>query len=713
MTLARYLLGVAGLVCVLGGAGRAGAALRDWLLPGLRGAPARLGDAVLGLTALILALELLGTVGLLRLVPVVLAGLALGLGVPPLTARLGARGAARRRRIHAVLAPAQRAAGAGTLGLGLGATVISVLGAGVVLAEWAGVSIQSLHTGVLGFDSVAYHLPWAASYAQTGQITQIRFTDTDWLTGFYPASSELIQALGIVLLRSDVLAPVLNLGWLALALLAAWCIGAARGVGPATLLAAALALALPMMFFSTPGSADSDACGIFCVLAAVALWLAATPAEGAEGPGMLVLVPAGAAAGLAIGTKLNMVAPALAVSVAAVAAAPAARRLRAARTWTIAAGLAGGFWYLRNLVAVGNPLPYFSFGVLPVPSPPPAQAGNNLAISAYFGHLSHVASDLHRWTAQGFGPAWPEILAVAVLGGVLCLGLGPGRTTRLLGLAALAALVAYVVTPGSASGPFGRPLGFSYNLRYCVPALVLGLTAAPLAAPVARGIGRWLLVVLLVVLFAVTLAEPELWGPGYSLGAQIAVAAGLLALGLGLAARPWHAAVLRRAGARAAGGAAVLVLAGAGVAAGYGGERHYLRTRYRTMPRLPTVSALWRWADRQHGRRIAVGGTFGWYFAYPLYGSGASNTVVYLGAHRAHGAFTPYASCRAWRAAINRGHYDDVVTSSTRVQWRHIPAPAPEAGWTAGDPAARLVLDDAGRYPFDVWRIVGRLRLDC
>ena len=70
------------------------------------------------------------------------------------------------------------------------------------------------------FDSLWYHLPWAASFAQTGQITALRFTDVEYLTAFYPATSELIHGLGIVLVSRDTLSPALNLVWLGLVLLA-------------------------------------------------------------------------------------------------------------------------------------------------------------------------------------------------------------------------------------------------------------------------------------------------------------------------------------------------------------------------------------------------------------------------------------------------------------------------------------------------------------
>ena len=54
---------------------------------------------------------------------------------------------------------------------------VVLAGAGTVLAEWGALSIQSYDVGIRGFDSLWYHLPWAASFAQTGNVASLRFTD--------------------------------------------------------------------------------------------------------------------------------------------------------------------------------------------------------------------------------------------------------------------------------------------------------------------------------------------------------------------------------------------------------------------------------------------------------------------------------------------------------------------------------------------------------
>ncbi len=232
---------------------------------------------------------------------------------------------------------------------------MALLAGAVVLAEWAALSIQSYDVGIRGFDSLWYHLPWAASFAQTGNITGLRFTDVEYLTPFYPATAEMLHGLGIVLLGRDTLSPGLNLVWLGLVLLAAYCIGRPRGVGAATTIGAALAMGTTMMDYSQAGAAANDVVAVFFMLAAVALL-----ATDAERPAVRVL--AAIAAGLAVGTKLTVLAPVLALTVGVIAIAPRGKRAATAGLWLGPLILAGGFWYVRNLIAVGNPLPWTSFG---------------------------------------------------------------------------------------------------------------------------------------------------------------------------------------------------------------------------------------------------------------------------------------------------------------------------------------------------------------
>ena len=409
-SVARYALGAAALLVVVGGMAVASVGLRRRWLGDWTGAPARLAEAVIGLALLIAILEVLGAVGLFALGPIVIAcGLAGVAGARDLTGTQLAR--------HR---PAERAPR-------LLSTIAALAGA-AVLAEWGALTIQSYDVGIRGFDSLWYHLPWAASFAQTGNITALRFTDVEYLTPFYPATAEMLHGLGIVLLGRDTISPGLNLVWLGATLLAAYCIGRPRGVGAAAAIGAALALGTTMMDYSQAGAAANDVVAVFFLLAAVAL-LATEP----ERPAARVL--AAIAAGLAVGTKLTVVAAVFALTIGVIAIAPRGKRAGTAGLWLGPLIVAGGFWYARNLIAVGNPLPWTSVGgLLPTPAAP---------LQQHTGYsVAHYLTAAHFWSrfaqpalAAGIGRWWWAVLAVAIVGPILCVLPGGqlGRNCRYTG----------------------------------------------------------------------------------------------------------------------------------------------------------------------------------------------------------------------------------------------------------------------------------------
>jgi hypothetical protein len=582
-----------------------------------------------------------------------------------------------------------------------------------VVAEWAAITLQSYDFGIRTFDSVWYHLPWAAWFAQTGHVTPLRFTDVEYLTPFYPATAELFHGLGIVLFARDTASPGLNLVWLGLVLVAGYCIGRPRGVGSLTLMATALALAVPAIDISQAGSAANDVVGVFFALAAVALLLSA-------GGRPAAYVLAAVSAGLALAVKLSMVAPVLALTIGVIAVSPRGRRRVAAILWLVPLMIAGGFWYLRNLIAVGNPLPWLNLPGLATPAP---------ALQQHTGFsVAHYLTSGHAWSAyfqpglaSGLGPWWYAIVAMAIAGPILCLvrrdgrdgrdsrdgGGGEGRDggdggqartasdgvmVRMLGLVALASLLAYLVTPESAAGPDGQPLGFAFNLRYAAPVLALSLPLLPLA-PVLDGTRRRaVLAAALIAVLAATLAQARLW-PSRQAGGAIGVALVVLlaaALTALLAQHPPRALRRPLTAPVAAAGVAVLVIAA--VAAGYPWQRHYLHGRYAFHPGVSYFARVWSFFRQVRHARVGVVGTFGGFLSYPLFGINDSNHVEYVGRRGPHGSFTAIGSCPQWRASVNAGHFRYLVTTPARDPWHPKPLrPSPEGRWTATDPAAQLI----------------------
>ncbi len=533
MNVARYALGAVSLVLVGGSLTLAAVSLRRRFLAGSEGAPARLAEVVIALALLIAILEALGTIGWFGLGAIVAASVVVGIAA----AWVSGRGRTVATRARAVAPARVRGArpGSEAIHLGVAPAAIALLATTAVVAEWAAPTLQSYDVGVRTFDSLWYHLPWAASFAQTGHITPLRFTDVEYLTAFYPATAELLHGLGIVLFGHDTVSPALNLIWLGLSLLAAWCIGRHRGAGAAAVLGVALLMATPMMNTSQAGSAANDVVGAFFLLASVAFVLAAdVPAvDRPRGPLVLAvdgrhaeIVLAAVAAGLAVAVKLSLLAPVLALTIGAIAVAPRGRRALTAALWLGPLLLAGGYWYARNLIAVGNPLPWTSLGILPTPAAPLQQhtafsLAHYLTTSGAWSRFWEpgLAADLGRW--------WFVILGAAVVGPLLCLLPGAGRTVRMLGLVALASLAAYLVTPETAAGPQGDPVGFAFNLRYAAPSLALSLVILPLAPPLAGARRQAALVGALAVALGATQLRGSLWPARHVLGVVL-LAAGLL-----------------------------------------------------------------------------------------------------------------------------------------------------------------------------------------
>ena len=189
--------------------------------PDWSGSPARLAESIT-FTAILLALsQVLGTFGLLQRVPLISGAIAIGV-VALLTLEPSRRSGTRvpnRRRRGLRSHPERR---------GLATAVGAGIVIGLVMTPWIGRTLSAYRTGVLGLDSLDYHLPFAVRFAQDGRITALHFTTPGLEAVFHPANSELVLADSMVFFRTDVLAPVMNLVWLSFALLAAWCAGLPR-----------------------------------------------------------------------------------------------------------------------------------------------------------------------------------------------------------------------------------------------------------------------------------------------------------------------------------------------------------------------------------------------------------------------------------------------------------------------------------------------------
>ena len=103
--------------------------------------------------------------------------------------------------------------------------------------------------------------------------------------------------------------------------------------------------------------------------------------------------------------------------------------------------------------------------------------------------------------------------------------------------------------------------------------------------------------------------------------------------------------------------------------------------------------------------RIAIAGIRGVFTQYAFYGDDLSNHVQWLGRRVADDGYARIGTCRAWRKAVNAGHYTHVVTTFDP----YVPGgltDTPEGRWTESDPNAHRVLRQG---PVQVFRITGPL----
>jgi hypothetical protein len=735
MSFGDYLQGSIELIAVAAAMAYAAVALRGRFLPGWSGAAARLAEVVLGLSLLVVILELVGVVGLYRpgwvLLATILVGVGIGLALRP------PRGGLE------LTAPAVAPI----------AMAVAVAAALLLAAHWAMLTQTGLDIGMYLPNTTWHNAPFAARFVQDHQVGALQFTEVlDLTVWFYPQNSELLHSAGVLFLANDFLSPLLNIGWMSLCLLAAWCFARPYGGGPIAVLAIALVLDANMLLLYQPGDAKNDTAGLFFLLASAAVLVnaeaqarsaagAARPIAGGAtdtaprafytGAGVRptlstgALVVAGLAAGLALGTKLNLLAP-FGFLTLGVIAISAGYRWRATGIWVASSLVTGGFWFVRNLVNAGNPLPWIQAGPLPGPDQLDINIRNPNNVAHYLfppdGDVisDHLIPGLH----DSFGDLWPLVLAVVIGGFLVAIFRGRTPVIRMLGVVALLSGIAYLFTPLTAAGPEGNPTAFTTNLRYASPAIGLGALLLAVDAGLLRPrVQGWVLGGLVVLLLVQAVPVWDLgdeWEKDFILGA-IGLAFFLVLVPVALAVLgqrgfdPWTV------------GAGVVVALVLVVAIGWPNGRDYVKERYQasTAPRdFPTgMKAALAWfnrADPQDSRIAVVGGRPG-FKQYIFYGDDLSNHVQYVAKHGPRGAYLPIASegaqnsqapgapggqggrfaaqCREWITALNDGDYDyAVIGPDQRTQ----SLPPIEATWTAAAGGTRIeTTDDVSVFRLD------------
>ncbi|HEX2097036.1 MAG TPA: hypothetical protein VHF50_06680 [Solirubrobacterales bacterium] len=710
-SLGSYLAGCAATIGIVSALGLGGYWLRRWIVPEFSGALARLAEITIATALLILALQLLGTLSILTFGWTIVGCIAIGLGA----AALGWSKAPPADR--EVTAPRVQFA----------ALLIALGVSSWAMAEWAFPSQLALDHGMFGGDTTWYHMPFSGRIAQEGTTVPLHFTDPLRLAAwFYPGTSELIHAAGIVLFDTDWLSPLINMALLSIALLGAWCVGRPYRVGPATLVAASLVFSAGVMIETQPGEGRNDIMGLAFLLAFAAFLINGhqrrAPVSGAvadaperdaplldKGP----LIMAGIAAGLAVSVKLPLLAPVGAIAVGMVLVSGAGRRLITAAAIGIPALVVGGYWYLRAAIHTGgNPIPQTAWGPLNLPHPDqmPLDPRPRFAVADYLLDPTIYRRWFFPELENALGPFWPLILIMAVAATVFIVFRSRNLILRVLAGAALLTAAVYLFTPLTAAGQEGSPTGFFTNTRYLMPGLVLALTLLPIARPLRAPESRaWQTLLFLLGVYALTVLTTPRWSVDYLAGAVF--------LTLAFVWAPAGLALLRARGSASRGvvalGAGVVLLLA--VVLGRAQEVQYYEQHYqRTTPFLQEggPQEAYAFAHDQTHKRIGIAGSGQIFFGqYGFYGKNLDNYVQYIGVEGPRGTYRLPTSCRTFRNLINEGDYDYLIVSQATQDSPESDYWYPVFAWVKTDPALKLVVEepDITPQPDYVFKVDGEL----
>jgi hypothetical protein len=351
-----------------------------------------------------------------------------------------------------------------------------------LLGGWA---LWALRYPYLGLDGSTYHLSTVAEWVRQGTTGHSLDLYVRVPVGSYPLTWETSLAWAVGAAHS--FAPVALWSAATVGLLAAagW-----LGLRALQVPRAIVALALPAVCLIpvalrglVHSETDMPALAWLAVAAALTVRARARPA---------LLPIAIVAAALAIGTKTTTVP--LAGIVVVVGLWQARRQLRGLALPLTAAAVAlgvvaGGVWYVRNLVAHGSPGWPFVSTSWGDPVPP------------LFERVNYSLLDRPRATLVG---QW-DTYRVALSGGiVLAAGglLAPlwARRREVIGAAAatLVATIAWASAPFTGAG--AAPFLQVNTLRYAVPAMAAGAVALALSARSGRWARWWVALVLLVAI---------------------------------------------------------------------------------------------------------------------------------------------------------------------------------------------------------------------
>lgn len=331
------------------------------------------------------------------------------------------------------------------------------------------------------YDDTQYHLPNAASWVQTHNLWHLPPTNPGYLTNGYPSDGELVSSW--TMLPSHVAdwaaLPTIFFGALIIvaAALLAEEIGGAAWHGA---LAGGATVLCPSSWEAGLDSSLTDWLSVGGLIAGLALALHARRRCGTRGGSFLLL--AGAALGLAVGSKDTTWIPTVVLAV--VVAGMAGRGNRLAAIGRLAAGVIAlaAVWVVRDAIQTGNP-------VYPEPIGIVGATIFHGAVSPWTADSTSLLQDivrgrvhaLHLWLHDAIG--WYGLAALGALGAIAAVRRRPAAIVAAL---ATAWAIAYLAEPYT--GPAAVPLFILAQLRYGLPALAVALVCSCVVSRALRAV---------------------------------------------------------------------------------------------------------------------------------------------------------------------------------------------------------------------------------
>lgn len=589
---------------------------------------------------------------------------------------------------------------------GPGAALLAAACLALGLAVRRGLAIPPL-----GWDSLTYHLVFAAHYVQSGSLSPIRGPFVMDHYAFFPKNGEILAAWLMLPFHGDLLVGVLNVGLLIAGAIATFALARETGAGlsDAALTAALICLSPFVLAFATTQNVDTL---VFVALVSGALFVLRFWLRGAPADATLALM----ALGLAAGTKFTALALVgilgIALCVAAtryLAAGAHGRHMALALSFgAVLAASVGSLQYVRNALELGNPIYPLELRIAghevlrgsPYTEAMAAEKGAS-GRSADLAQIQKTFDYYPDWrTPTSAGPKFLLLIPLALLATFRAPASSRGALRLLVVSAGFAMVAAYApgegfpalsrrFWPGSAPRFLIAPLAL-----FTVVALAFVRGLAPARAGVLRGI-------LLAFAFWDLLEADETTPAAFALLTGGFAAAVSVAVAL-LPERAWTQWRRTRVAAPlllVLGVCSALVLL----------ERHRSSTRWHHYAQSTDVHAIpqefvdgWRLLDNPSApHRIAL--VAGWehvgqnWFTYPLLGRYLQNTVVYVPLHPDDEPSTRRQVLRVG------GRYEDWLGALRvrGVERVFVQAPWPvEDGWMAVHPESFAVV--AGG---PLWRI--------